>query len=278
MTIETWLQAAVTTLQNAGISTARLDTLVLLADEIGQDKSWILAHPEYILQIEKRKKLSTKITQRAKHIPLAYIRGRAEFYGRDFAVNEHVLVPRPESESLIELLKQAVGRGAWNTLFDVGTGTGCLAIIAKLELPDMEVYAVDIDENCLAVARNNAKALGANIRLLRGDLLQPLQRSGGKTQDSIILANLPYVPTDYPINTAAGHEPPLALFGGRDGLDYYRTMFMQAASLPTPPTAIITESLLEQHHELDRIAGCAGYAIQTVDGLGQLFMTRQQKE
>src|SRR3990167_5993439 len=105
MKIEGWLKDATEKLRTIGIGSARLDSLILLEDELGRDRAWILAHPETILQGSTLKKLNKKLARRAKHEPLAYIRGFSEFYGRKFKVNKRVLEPRPESETIIDLLK-----------------------------------------------------------------------------------------------------------------------------------------------------------------------------
>ncbi len=276
MTVDSWISTALKLLNSTGIETARLDCLVLLSDELGCDKSWVLAHPEHVLQIEQVNKLNTLIARRGLHTPLAYIRGYAEFYGREFKVNEHVLVPRPETESMIELLKRVAKRESRTTVIDVGTGSGCLAITAKLELPNVDVIAIDIDESCLLVAQKNTDKLGAKIRFLQGDLLGPIRDSRLETRDSIVLANLPYVPLDYPINQAATHEPSIALFSGVDGLDHYRQLFSGADALPIPPAYIITEALLEQHGALTHIALQNHYALLQTNGLAQVFGTNTQ--
>lgn len=269
-TVSEWLSQSQNLLEAAGVETARLDSLVLLSDELGRDKSWVLAHPEYVLQGSVLKKLSTKITQRAQHVPLAYIRGKAEFYGREFVVNEHVLVPRPESEAMIDLLKQVTNPDSQVSIIDVGTGSGCLAITAKLELTNSTVVALDVSHECLRVAKQNATKLVADITFLESDLLDSMKDSSFKIQDSILLANLPYVPNDYPINNAAAHEPPLALFGGSDGLKLYRKLFSQAKELRV--TCIITESLAEQHAGLIKIARENAFRHASTDGLAQLFL------
>lgn len=271
MTIGEWVAQTVEALHGSRITTARLDALVLLADELQKDKSWLLAHSEDVLQIEQLEKLSTKVVQRAQHTPLAYIRGCAEFYGREFMVNEYVLVPRPESESMIELLKAFQTNDERSTIVDIGTGSGCLAITAKLEFPSTTVYGVDIDENCLGVTKQNSAKLGANIELLRSDLLALFPPSVFDLRSLVILANLPYVPTGYEINDAAKHEPALALFSGKDGLDHYRRLFEEAGKLRNAPKAIITESLLGQHEELTQIAGLHGFVLGEKLGLAQLF-------
>lgn len=272
MTVGAWLRENERVLRDAGVTTARLDTLVLLADELARDKSWLLAHPEHVLQIEQLKKLSTKITQRADHVPLAYLRGHAEFYGREFTVDANVLVPRPESEDMIELLKQAASFESQVAICDIGTGSGCLAITAKLELPGATVIATDIDKSCLNTARENAARLGADVIFLQGDLLQPIRKTKNEKRKTIIVANLPYVPLDYPINQAAAHEPKRALFSGTDGLDHYREFFAQVPTLTVCPACIITESLAEQHAGLVKIAELYNFTLQTTKGLAQLFV------
>lgn len=275
MNIRSWLAGQSTRLKEAGVETARLDVLILLSDELGHDKSWCLAYPEHELQRSQIENLHKKIVQRAQHTPLAYIRGRAEFYGREFAANEHVLVPRPESEAMIELLKQAVGRREPSVVIcDIGTGSGCLAITAKLEIPEAKVYATDIDPQCLQTAQTNAANLHAEITFLQGDLLKPLQPITYNLKPTTLLANLPYVPTGYPVNKAAAHEPKFALFSGLDGLGHYRKLFAQTGSLPAKPVLIITESLMEQHQPLTQIAAHAGYELADEQNLAQVFTVR----
>ena len=273
--VSRWLRRAEKTLSNAGIETPRLDVLVLLCDEIGKDKSWILTYPDYEIQGSVLEKLNTKLAQRAAHTPLAYLRGHAEFYGREFAVNEHVLVPRPESEAMIELLKQEAGKRKNEeiTVWDVGTGSGCLAITAILELPGSHVFGSDSSEAALAAAKQNAAAHKANATFMQADLLHSDALS--PMPDALfLLANLPYVPDDYPINKAAQHEPKLALFSGADGLDHYRRLFAEAAKLAHKPACIITESLMEQHPKLAHIAAAAGYRLAGEHNLAQCFMRR----
>jgi release factor glutamine methyltransferase len=269
--IEKWLNDATVQLKTADIATARLDCLVLLEDEIGMDRSWVLAHPEHELQIEQIKNLNKKIVQRAKHIPLAYIRGKTEFYGREFIIDQHVLEPRPESETIITMLKQ-LSLPPRPTIVDVGTGSGMLAITAKLELPDARVVAIDIDKNCLVVAEQNARKHEVDITVHKGDLVQPLLRSNKEFPGLVLLCNLPYVPDDFHINTAAMHEPAIAIFGGPDGLDLYRQLFGQLTTLPElQPIFVLTESLPPQHDLLSDIVAMAGYRRRAEDDFIQIF-------
>lgn len=260
MKIKTWLDKQVKRLDNAGIGTARLDCLVLLEDATGRDRSWLLAHPELPVQGPTLEKLEASIVRRANHEPLAYIRGKTEFYGREFVINQHVLEPRPESETMIELLKQLVASRQLTVngqlqIADIGTGSGCLAITTKLELPDAKVYATDIDPDCLEVARKNAQTLKADVTFLKGNLLDPIFTA--ICQPTAIVANLPYVPDDYKLNNAALLEPRLAIFGGTDGLDLYRRLFKHATLRHIP--WIFTESLPIQHKELRRVAKISNY-------------------
>lgn len=276
MNIDSWLSSATDKLHRSNIATARLDCLVLLADELGRDKSWILAHAEDKLQIKQVTNLSTKIAQRARHTPLAYVRGKTEFYGRDFIVNRRVLEPRPESETLINLLKQ-LNLAAGSNIADIGTGSGALAVTAILEMPTHRVIATDIDKNCLLVAAQNAKKHGADIGLIQGNLLEALLPLSERFSPAVLLCNLPYVPDDFHINLAAGHEPRRAIFGGRDGLDVYRTLFRQVVELLSPPHYILTESMPPQQRELTQIAAEAGYKLESADDFIQLFSPVSQR-
>ena len=268
MRVEGWLKSAAVKLEKAEIGTARLDCLVLLADELNRDKAWVLAHADQQLNTGQIKRLAGKLSRRASHEPLSYIRGHTEFYGRQLLINKQVLEPRPESEAMIELLKEiGQNHGPALTIVDVGTGSGALAVIAKLELPGSRVLAVDIDRGCLPIARQNAQKYSVNIEFFSGDLLQPLPSS--PYSRLIILANLPYVPDNWQINPAAGQEPRLAIFGGPDGLNVYRQLFNQLQTKPAQ--FVLTESLPPQHSGLAAIANQAGYRLQETDGFVQLF-------
>lgn len=283
MTVNDWLKQAANTLKVAGIGSARLDALILLEDETGRDRAWILAHPETILREPSSQRLNKKVARRIKHEPLAYIRGYTEFYGRKFKVNKRVLEPRPESETMIELLKQLVDSGQLTVssqIADIGTGSGALAITAKLEFPKLGVIATDIDPNCLKVARQNAKLCGVRIKFIQGNLLDPLCNPSPVTCN-LVLANLPYVPEHWKINEAAAMEPRIAIFGGKDGLDIYRRLFEQLSgftrlnfekNLAGKPKYIFTESLPPQHKKLAKIAKQSGYKLHESQDFIQLYI------
>lgn len=276
MTVDEWLKTSASKLETAEIGTARLDCLVLLEDQLGKDRSYLLSHPETPLQGVSLKGLNNKLKHRVRHEPLAYIRGKTEFYGREFYVDKRVLEPRPESEAIIELLLELAKSQkpiAKSQIIDIGTGSGVLAITAKLEIPKTEVIATDIDPKCLAVARQNAKNYSAKIKFRQGDLLEPLRlgTSDLGLATTIVLANLPYVPTRYKINRSARLEPKIAIFGGNDGLDIYRRLFECLAASHTKPRFVLTEALPTQHQSLSAVAETAGFAPRRTNGFVQVF-------
>ena len=262
MNIESWMHDATKLLSQADISTARLDCLVLLEDCLSVGRAQLLAHTEQKLTDSQINLLNSQIEHRAQHEPLAYIRGHTEFYGREFTVDHHVLEPRPESETIIELLK-GLELPAKPRIVDVGTGSGMLAITAKLELQRAEVTAIDVDPSCLVVAAQNTKKHKVAVTLLESNLLTKYLGPA-----DVLLCNLPYVPDGYQINQAARHEPRLAIFGGPDGLNLYRRLFSQ---LTAQPAYILAESLPSQHTELSKIAKSYSYKLAKTDHFVQLF-------
>lgn len=257
MTIGRWLTLTSNRLDVAGIGTARLDALVLLEDVTNKKRAWLLAHLEELLTVSQIDSLSKMIKKRLQHIPLAYIRGKTEFYGREFSINSEVLEPRPESENMIELLKSLVTNKRTTIIADIGTGSGALAITAKKELPRCTIVAADYNPLCIDVAKDNARNHKIKIQFLTGDLLRPLLEL--KLLPTVIMANLPYVPNSYQINQAATMEPHSAIFGGSDGLDLYRSLFSQTRLLKIKPRLILTEAMPFEHPELINIAKTAGY-------------------
>ncbi len=265
MKIETWLKQSEHQLEQAGIGTARLDILVLLQDVLCKDKSYLLAHPETKLDSKVLERLDKSVQRRTRHEPLAYIRGKTEFYGREFVINKNVLEPRPESETMIDLLK-SLDLSKTPHIADVGTGSGALGITAALEIPGSTVELIDIDDGCLKVARQNCVLHKVTAQLYEANLIARKQRDY-----DVILANLPYVPDDYTINEAAAMEPKIAIFGGTDGLDIYRKLLAQIVKSEQKPEFVLTESLPFQHLSLAKIAETANYRLSKTDDFIQLF-------
>jgi release factor glutamine methyltransferase len=256
-------------LKTAGISSARLDTLILLEDALHKDRAWILAHPEAELNQTTAGRMGRKIERRSRHVPLAYIRGHTEFYGRRFKVNRHVLEPRPESETMIELLKH-LRLPARPAIADVGTGNGAIGITAALELPGSIVDLYDISAGCVSVAKHNTHLHEVHMHVRKMNLLsRPLRPY------DVILANMPYVPDKWRINEAAMAEPKIAIFGGKDGLDVYRKLFAQLGRFTWKPSYILTEALPPQHEKLAAIAADSGFNLRKSDDFIQVFTPRR---
>lgn len=259
-------------LHKAGVDSPRRDSLVLIEDLLDKDRSWVNAHAEFELTKDQIKKLDTQLKRRVGREPLAYIRGKAWFYGRFFEVNPDVMIPRPESESFIEFLKEIKP----GKLIDIGTGSGCLAITAKLELPQTEVIAIDNSQNALKIAQKNAKNHTVNINFYKSNMFDPkdmFESSGDRTKNEtlVVVANLPYVPENLITGPEIEHEPASALFSGKDGFDHYREFFGQVGRLEQKPKFILTESLKDQHKTMAGLAENTGYRLIKTDLLVQLF-------
>ncbi|MBI3624279.1 peptide chain release factor N(5)-glutamine methyltransferase [Candidatus Saccharibacteria bacterium] len=265
MKVDDWLRMAANQLKVGGISTARLDVLVLLESTVRKDRAWLLAHTEAVLPSSQVKKLSSQLKRRLNYEPLAYIRGKSEFYGREFLVSKDTLEPRPETEAIIEQVKQ-LKLAPLCVLADVGTGSGALAITVKQLLPHLTVIATDISQSALKIARQNAIEHKVNIKFYHGNLLDPLS-----FRPDVIIANLPYVPDGFTINEAAMQEPRLAIFGGGDGLDLYRQLFDQLRQRHWRPQYIVTEALPPQHHKLRSVASRHGFIQLHQDDFIQVF-------
>jgi release factor glutamine methyltransferase len=264
MKVNDALRTFQTQLEAAGISTARLDCLVLFEDILNTNRTQILTNENCELTEIESQKLNSLVTKRTQHIPLAYLRHKTEFYGREFYIDERVLEPRPESETMIDLQKGLTLNNA--KLADIGSGSGALGITAKLELPELNVMLLEIDSDALAVSKKNAQQHKVLVHTLQSDLLEDTNE-----HFDVLLCNLPYVPDKFQINTAALHEPRLAIFGGSDGLNLYRKLFQQIELASTKPAYILTESMPPQHNELHDIAAAAGYKLEKSEDFIQLF-------
>jgi release factor glutamine methyltransferase len=273
MKIGHWLKTAQQDLQKKGIATARLDCLVLLEDTLGINRARLLAEPDTQLSPDQQAKLKNLLNRRASHEPLAYIREHSEFYGRDFVITPDVLEPRPESEAIIDLFKGlASSEPQWQEVgskvlvADVGTGSGALGITAALEVPNCTVDLLEISDEAAKIAKINVDKFTISVSVIISDLL-----ANAPVAYDVLLCNLPYVPDEYPINDAAGFEPKIALFGGKDGLDLYKRLFDQIGNLQEQPLYLLIESLPAQHGELDKIAAQTGYKLQMTKDFIQLF-------
>lgn len=268
VTISKWLKQATPQLKDAGIASARLDALILLEDVLGHDRAWLIAHDDEILTASQQQKLNKYVIRRSTHIPLAYIRGFIEFYGRRFMVNPKVLIPRPETEEMIDLIKALPDlprdNGYPPLLIDVGTGSGCIGITARLECPKLEVWLTDIDKDALAVARHNFRRLKEELNITKFWRVQYYHRDLlelGHTPHiaSIITANLPYVAKGFEITPDARHEPDIALFAEDEGYQLIERLLPQAASVLLPGGYLLLESDPWQQDRIATTAKTAGF-------------------
>ncbi len=231
-TIQTALQTARRLIQAASDSAA-LDAQVLLADVLGVDRAYLLAHPEQPLTPQQDAYFTALVERCAAGEPLAYVLGRRAFYDRELLVSPAVLVPRPETERLLEKALVFAKSQPSLTAVDVGTGSGALAVTFSALCPHTTVYATDMSPAALAVARQNAALHRANVTFCEGDLLLPLLER--HIHVDLIMANLPYIRSDeVPSLAVSQYEPILALDGGADGLDLVRRLLIQAQTLINP--------------------------------------------
>lgn len=202
---------------------------LLLRFFLHMDRSTLLSNLREELDQDVFSRFQDAVRLHAEGRPIQYIMGFEEFYGRTFLVNEHVLIPRPETEELvlgaIERMEGLFGKQRLVDVVDVGTGSGAIAITLKLERPELQVTASDISEDALEVAAKNAQQLSAEVQFEKGDLLQPFLEKGQKFD--VVISNPPYIPlgdkADMSI-VVTDHEPHGALFAGEDGLDLYRRL------------------------------------------------------
>ncbi|MBN2075112.1 MAG: peptide chain release factor N(5)-glutamine methyltransferase [Dehalococcoidales bacterium] len=228
MTLRQALKKAEHTLSAADIDDALLESEVLLMHTLKIDRITLYIDIDNELTTQQSEDFFTLIQRRLNGEPSAYITGNREFYGLDFFVNSGVLIPRPETELLVEKAIDTAKEQSYKTIVDAGTGSGVVAICLALNLPDAVIYATDISASALEVASRNCRKHNVEdrITLLRGNLLEPLPEP-----IDMIVGNLPYV-TDadmQQVNTA-GHEPEVALNGGTDGLEYIIAIVGQSVS------------------------------------------------
>ena len=203
----------------------RRELLLLTAHVVHKDRSWTIAHPEHRLTASQKRRLRALVLRRRAGEPIAYLTGEMEFYGHPFQVGNGILVPRPESELLVDEALRLCPPSTHGAIADIGTGSGCLAISIALARPSLRVYATDSSPIALSYARRNARRLldPHRIEFFRGDLLAPLLSRG--IEPICIVANLPYAtPKEYR-NVHA--EPRAAIVGGHDGMLVYRRFFAQ---------------------------------------------------
>ena len=228
-------------LARAGCDEPRLDAEILLSHVLRIGRASLFAHPERRLAPEEEGAWLEALARRLGREPAAYILGRKEFYGLDFLVDPRVLVPRPETELLVERVVGLARQRLVQTLWDVGTGSGALALTLARHLPEARIVASDVSSEALEVAAINRRRLGLErrVQLVRADLLQ-----AARGAIDVVVANLPYLRTDEyceAMSEVSRHEPRLALDGGVTGLEIVARLLAQARALEPPPGVILLE-------------------------------------
>lgn len=277
MNIATLLKKSVIELKQNGIDTAELDAKVLLEHAVDKDRAFVFSHPDYLITNAQYSRFRRFIRRRKRGEPIAYISGHKEFYGYDFLVNKNVLIPRPESEWLVEkgtqfLLKlkdqrptrlakaeprRKTGSGLRATeyglrILDMGTGSGCLAIALSKSIPatscqllaTVQIYAVDLNKRGLAISKKNAKRLNCeNVKFFHSNLFSN-QKIKNKIFD-LILANLPYVPKNrsskFEFRSSIAFEPQDAIFAEDNGTAIIKKFLKETRAHLSPAGLILLE-------------------------------------
>jgi release factor glutamine methyltransferase len=257
-TVREVLLEATATLMDAAVPSPRLDAEVLLAHVLNCRRAQLYVRPEQVLTQAQRQELAAAVERRRQHEPVPYITGHREFFRLDFVVDRRVLIPRPETELLVERALQAARQAVWETpalsIADAGTGSGIVAVSLAVNLPQATVYALDSSLEALQVAARNIARHRVldQVRLLPGELLEPLPEPV-----HIIAANLPYVPTKVLPSLdrdVVDYEPLLALDGGPDGLLYIRQLLREAPSWLVAHGVVVLEIGAGQGQEVVALA------------------------
>ena len=234
----------------------RLDAELLLARALDVPRSYLFAHPEDELDSAAVKRFSTTIERRTKGAPLAYITGEKEFWSMTLMVTRDTLVPRPETETLVDQVLVRIPKREAMQVLDLGTGSGAIALAIAKERPICDVTATDFSAAALAVAKENARQHSLpNIEFLLGDWLEPV---AGQMFD-VIATNPPYVPSEDPDLERLQHEPLTALASGADGLDAIRRIAVDPTTEIKPGGSLLIEHGDEQHGAVAEILQKAGW-------------------
>lgn len=245
-------------LREAGIEEYEYETWMLLEWKLGVDRAEYFMDPDAEVPQEQWNDLDAALRKRERRIPLQYLMGSCEFMGYSFAVDERVLIPRQDTECLVELAVEQMRRSPEPCrVLDLCTGSGCIGVSVKLLCPQAQVVLSDVSEGALAVAGENARRLGAPVELVQGDLFENVQGTF-----DYILSNPPYIPSkviDGLMPEVRDHEPRLALDGTEDGLHFYRRIVREATKRLRPGGRLLFEIGQEQGEALLSLLQEAGY-------------------
>lgn len=265
MNIQENLYYATNKLHQAKINTAELEARILLQHATSKSLEYLLARPEQELIPQEQEAFEQLLTRRLSLEPIAYITNSKEFYGYDFIVNDKVLIPRSDTELLIDVILQETDNDASIEVLELGTGSGCIAVSLLLEMPNIRLTASDISDDAIMVARQNA--MNHNVleraKIINSDWFRTLE----KQQFDIIVSNPPYIALDDTPNIAPEtlkHEPHLALFAEDNGLAGYHSIAKEARHFLKPNGKLFLEIGFNQANDVTKIFNDSGYVIKRV--------------
>ncbi|HTN48687.1 MAG TPA: peptide chain release factor N(5)-glutamine methyltransferase [Burkholderiaceae bacterium] len=234
----------------------RTEARTLLAFALGVAREHLIAHPDVPVASARADAFATLVQRRAHGEPIAYLVEAQEFYGRSFAVTPDVLIPRPDTETLVDTVLDCVRAAHAARVLELGTGSGCVAVTLKLERPDLEVIATDISPAALAVARRNSAAFRAEVDFRPGDWYA----AAPPGPFDLIVSNPPYVAATDPHLAALAHEPMLALTDRGDGLGCLRHVISGAPDRLRRPGWLVVEHGYDQSRPVHDLMAAAGFA------------------
>jgi release factor glutamine methyltransferase len=254
-------------LRAAGVEAPRVEADALLAAAVGGPRYASYLEPDAALADNEQVRFVAMVERRAARQPIQYVLGRETFRGMELVVTPDVLIPRPETEGVVAAALEIVAGRNRPVVADVGTGSGCIALAVASARPDAVVYATDRSAPALAVARGNAERLGLadRVQWLEGDLFAPLVNQGVRAD--VLVANPPYVADGdiRRLQPEVRFEPPEALRGGPDGLDFYRRIAVEARSVLAPGGRVVIELGFGQAGAVRMLAEQAGFAVERLD-------------
>lgn len=278
------LNAAIGRLEDNGVGSTRRNAEVLLMFTLGVDRAYLYAHPEQEIGAEELRRYDEALEQRSRGIPSQYIIGHQEFWGLDLIVTSAVLIPRPETEHVVEAVLDLVKteRCERPSIVDVGTGSGCIALALAHELPQAEIQAVDISPDALEVARANAARLqlSKRVRFAQSDLLQAFE---ARPRFNFVVSNPPYVgegEEDRVQREVKKFEPRIAVFAGHDGLDAIRRLIPQARKRLNPGGWLLMEIGFTQERMVQALLDgwCEVHSIPDLQGIPRVIAARNSAQ
>lgn len=281
------LHSAALQLSESGITTARLDAEALLAHVLKKNRAWIITHGDENLAGVNSELFESAIERRTRREPIQYIFGSQEFWGLDFTVTPAVLIPRPETEFIIEAaLATRENRTSPVRIIDLCTGSGCVAVSLAKEFPFARIFATDKSAQALAVANVNADRHGVSdrVRFFEGDLFEPLGRSDAPGQTDLVVSNPPYVRAgelDTLQPEVRDFEPEMALIAGQEGTEFAARIIETAPKYLRKNGALIMEMGLGQTEALRGLAGKTGAysfpeVLKDLAGIERVFVARKR--